>query len=249
MALGTIAAAVAGGAASAGASALIGSAFGPKAPKSSKTGGVTNFSAGGLTGRFDRKTSSYDIASNTARDELVGRVSRTFGDQANAIKGLRDRVTPGFSDLRKARLGEIENARGAAIGNLRENLSRRRVMGSSFAADALARAELEFAQERDRVQSETFLQELAATEALLQQEFEAGRNEFSTKLGELNLQAELAAQLTSKATANLGRMAELETRLAAESAAGFGKFVGDAVAPIGKAVTDRVGTWLNGGAT
>lgn len=243
MALGTIAAAIAGGAASAGASALVGKAFGSKS-KAPKNGGITNFSAGGLTGRFDRKTQSYNVTSGAARDELVGTVSRTFGQQAEAIRGLRERVAPGFSDLRRVRLAESDNAKSAAIGNLRENLARRRILGSSFAADALSRAEREFAQERDRITAETTLQEIAATEALLKQEFETGRQEFSTKLNELNLQAELAATLTSKATANLGRMAELETRLAAESAAGAGKFFGDALQPAMKSLGGRIDTWL-----
>lgn len=230
---------------STGVSALAGKLFNKKSKKGAgPNAGVTNFDAGGLSGRFNNN--SYTITSTRGRDELIGRVSQTFGQQSEAIRGLRERVAPGFSDLRRARLGEVDNAKSAAIGNLRENLARRRVLGSSFGADALTRAEREFAQERDRIQSETTLQELAATEALLQQEFEAGRNEFNTRLGEMNLQAELAATLTSKASSNLNAMAQLEARLAAESSAGFGKFVGDAIQPVAKAVGDRVGTWING---
>lgn len=197
--------------------------------------------AGGLKGKAGK------ISATGERTGLVGQIASTFPEQANLTAGLRERVAPGVSDLRQSRLAEVESARQRSVGNLRENLARRRVLGSSFGADALARTEAEFAKEADRVQAETFLQELELTNQLINQEYALRRGEAQTFLDDLNLQAEVATQLASGMTAQLGANARLEAQLAAQSASGTGSFFGLVGQGIGSAVGGPVGGIIGGG--
>jgi hypothetical protein len=203
---------------SAGASKL----FGGKSKVSSPLG---KLNAGGLSG------SGGTITASPERLGMVSSLAATFPEQAGILKGLRESVAPGMSKLREARLAEVEGARSRAIGNLRDNLQRRRVLGSSFGQDAVVRGEAEFAKEAERVQAESFLQELELTSQLTEQEFTARRGEYQTHLDELNLEAEVGTQLASGATAQLGANARLKAELDAKSAAGAGKFFGQTFQP------------------
>jgi hypothetical protein len=218
--------------------------------------------AGGLTSSFNKKKNAIQIQSSAERAGLVSSIADQFLKQAGLTSDLRAKVAPGFSDLRAARLQEIENSRRAAIGNLRDNLARRRVLGSSFASDAETRAEIEFAQERDKVAAETFLQELDLSNKLIAQEFDLTRQSFGTKLSELNLQADVAAGLTAQASQVLQQSAALRAQLAqqklsttadlgiaqakldAESQSGFGSLIGKVagtlLGPLGEAAGDAI---------
>lgn len=238
MALGTLGAALASAAVTTGASFLGSKLFGggSKAAPPPQVG----INAGGLSGVNGTLTPTAE------RMRLVEGVQGAFGDQADAYGGLRRSLAPGFSDLRASRLAEVENARSAAIGNLRDNMARRRVLGSSFGADALARAEKEFGQERDRVASETLLQEIEGTARIIDMESTARRGQFQAGLDEMNLQADLAAKLSGAAATQMGAAARLETELAAKSAAGAGKFFGETFKPVGDAVgagAAKVASW------
>lgn len=200
-----------------------------KFSRRNQTGGVAGFTppgfrAGGLSGQFD--AGQFSVSPDPGRTALVGDISRTFPQQANLVRGLRQQVTPGFGRLTEARLAGIGDRARRAIGNLRENLARRRVLGSSFAQDALARAEREFAREEADVRAQSFLEELQLTNELIQQEFGLRRNEFQTQLDELNLQAEVASQLSQGATGQLAANARLKEQLNAQSAAATGRFFG-----------------------
>lgn len=241
MALGTIIGGIATAVAGAGASKLFGGGSSSASSSTAQTA-MPNFTAGGLTGK--RKGGTYNVTADPARTQLVGDIRNTFDTQADLTAGLRAKVAPGMSELRAVRLQEIENARSRAVGDLRENLSRRRVLGSSFGADALARAENEFGAEKAKASAESFLQEMDLTNKFIQEEYQQRRAGFQTSLGELNLQAEVATKLTGLASQHLAAAANLDAQLAAQSAAGFGRFFGDNVAkPLGNAVA----SWWDGG--
>lgn len=234
MALGSIIGAVA----TAGASALGSKLFGGGG-SSTPSFTPASINAGGLSGRGGKITSSPE------RQGLVNSLASTFGPQAEIFKGLREGVTPGMSALRDARLAEVESARSRAVGNLRDNLQRRRVLGSSFGQDAVLRGEAEFAKEAERVQAESFLQEMELTSQFTQQEFEARRGEFQTYLDDLNLQAEVGTQLASGATAQLGANARLKAQLDATASAGAGKFFGQTFQPVFKQFGSSVDNWMS----
>lgn len=227
MALGTILATAAiGAAASAGANKLFGGGGGGSSSKNSFAG----INAGGLNAKLGKKN-QINLSSNPLRDRLVGDVASTFSKQAEIIGNQRNRARLGLSDLRASRLAGLENARQKSVGNLRDNIASRRVSGSSFGQNALTRANLAFQEEGDRIRSESFMQELDLTNKLIEQEFNTRRQGFQTVLDEMNLQAEVATQLATRATAEFGANARLKQELAAKSAAGAGEFFGQEILP------------------
>src|SRR5690606_37566104 len=140
-------------------------------------------------------------------------------------------VRPGMGALTEARLAAIEGSRSRAIGTLRENLARRRVLGASFAQDAISWTEAEFGEQEAKARAQSFLEELEITNQLITQEFDQRRNEYQTLLDEMNLQTDVAVQLASGATSQLGANARLKAQLAAEEAAGRGAFFGQLIEP------------------
>lgn len=209
----------------------------------------TGFNAGGLSAGFDG--TNFNVSPSAERLGMVGGVANTFGGAADAFSALRARVAPGISELRANRLNEIENARTRSIGDLRDNLQRRRVLGSSFGTDAIARAENEFGGARERVAAESTLQELELTQQFTQQEFAARRQQFQTGLDELNLEANIASGLTGKATDTLGQNARLLSQLnmleAQNAGRFFGQTFGPAISSIGKTAGSQVGSWMGSG--
>jgi hypothetical protein len=236
-----LAAPLIGSAISFGASKLFGGDD-EKATKPIQQFKPTGINAGGLSSSLSGDNLS--ISPSAERLGLVSNLAGGFGGEADALARLRSRIQPGFSDLRASRLKEIEDARTAAIGNLRENMARRRVQGSSFGQDALARAELEFGQAREKTAAESMLQELEASNQLIQQEFAARRGQFETGLNDLNLQADVATKLAAGATQQLGANARLESELNAKEQAGKGKFFGDLVKPVADAAGKGIGDFF-----
>ena len=238
MALGTLLAAGATAAASSAASAGMSKLLGGKS-KGGGSGGTgfspPGFNAGGLSAKFTGN--NYNITSDDSRKYTVGQLSSTFPQHANEIAGLRERVAPGFSEFRDARLRNIEDARNRAVGNLSENLQRRRVLGSSFGGDALARTEAEFGKAKAEADATSTLQEIEATHSLINEEHGLRRQEFQTFLSELNLQAQIASSMASSVSGALASNAQMEAQLAAQEQAGAGRFFGQNVSgPLSKAV-------------
>lgn len=212
--------------ASFGLSKLFGGGKSESAAEEFKPVGIN---AGGIRSQFSG--GNINITSSGQRQGLVGGLAATFPEQAGQIGALREQVTPGFGRLTQSRLQQVENARKKSIGNLRENLQRRRVLGSSFAGDALSRAESQFGEQAEQVAAESFLQELELSQQLIQQEFTAARGEFTTQLDELNLQADVATKLASGATQALSQNARLQAELDARESEGAGRFLGQTFQP------------------
>lgn len=229
MALGSIAGAAAASATSFGLSKLFGGSANKSINALSRAPAVS-INAGGLTG------SGGNISATPERMAAVRGVSALFPKQANELRTLRERVRPGFGELTNSRVQAIQNARQKAIGNLRDNLQRRRVLGSSFGEDAIARAEAEFGQQEASVRAESFVQELGLTNELIGAEYEAARGEFQTLLDEFNIQGNAAVQLASGQTAQLGANMRMQAQIAALSLAGIGKQFEPLANEIGKGV-------------
>jgi len=203
------------------------------------------FSAGGLNATFGNN--GYTVSPSAGRSAAVGSVANTFGQQANALGQLASTVTPGFSALRSAQMSTLNNQRTAALGNLRQNLASRRVLGSSFAQDSLARADQDYQQTAANVQAQTYLQELQSSQQLIQQQYTAARGEFQTSIDEMNLEANLASSLTQKASSSLESAAQTQADLDAKAAAGTGSFFGGLGSQIGTGLGKIAGS--NSGAS
>lgn len=167
-----------------------------------------NMTAGGFSSSLNGNRLS--VGTNATRQGLVSGLSNTSLNQANLLKGLRGQVMDATTGLRASRLAEVENARKASVSNLRDNLARRRVLGSSFGADAVTRANLEFAQQADQVTAESKLQEIQMKNDLINQEYQARTSAFNARIGELNLQADMATGLTQQVNQILAMAAQLK---------------------------------------
>lgn len=228
---------------------------------------MPGFSGGGLTGTF--ANGMFGVTPDASRTAAIGGIQSTFQQQADALGALRAQWAPGASALRAAQLATLQSNRTAAIGNLRDNLAQRRILGSSFAQNSLAVADQEYQQKAAEIQANTFLQELSASQQLIQQQFTAARGAFQTGLDELNLEAGLSAELTGKAAGLLESaasvQAQLDThasisraqfatqtgieqaKLNAKSAEGTGKFFGSLGQLGGSALAKMFGSSGGGG--
>ena len=97
------------------------------------------------------------------QQQLLG---QPFGDiQASSqrlqqqVAATREELGGQFNKVREARLEALGDVRDRSIGNLRDTLRNRRVFGANFANADIERAELGFAQEEQRVISESAIQE------------------------------------------------------------------------------------------
>ena len=197
------------------------------------------FNAGGLSATFGGN--SYSVTPGSDRTAAVGGLANTFNQQGNAYGDLLKTVQPGFSDLRNAQMQNLQNQRTSALGNLQQNLARRRVLGSSFGQDAATRANLDYNQQQAQVQAQTYLQELQSSTQLTQQQFAAYQSSFSTTLNEMNLEAQVASDLTNKASSNLLSAAQTQAQLDAQNAAGVGKFFGSIGQMLGSGLSGMFG--------
>lgn len=190
------------------------------------------FSAGGLSGGMSG--GKYNIGESPGLQSQVGNVASTFGQAAGAFGKLGATVQPGFSQFRQAGLAQLAGQQSATTSNLRDALARRRVLGSSFGQDVLARSDAEFAQQKAQFEAQSYLQELDASNRLTQEQYQASVSQFKTYLDQSNLEAGIAAQLTASANQTMAQVATAQAQLDAQNAAGIGKLVGT-VAAIGAA--------------
>src|SRR5512139_618820 len=87
-----------------------------------------SFSGGGLTG-----SSTNGVGVVTPTDERTGAVAGLTGaanTAADTFGNLFETVKPGFNDLLSSRLNIFNDNARSAIGDLSQNLSTRRILGS-----------------------------------------------------------------------------------------------------------------------
>ena len=216
---------------------FIGDLFGHRqAPRVNFT--PPSFSGGGISASFGGN--GYTLDPSAARTAAVGGVAQTFGQQAGALGDLRQQFAPGFSALRQSQLAAFNNNRTQGLGNLRDNLAQRRVLGSSFAQDSLARADQEYNQQQSEMLTKTYLTELGAQQQLIQQQYTAARGAFQTGLDEMNLEAGIASDLTGRASAAMVSAANTQAQLDMQNrqanlgiASGFGRLIGQFIPGLG----------------
>ena len=195
----------------------------------SKGGGAATISS------FSASTPAYSLSGSVdaAGNSLGGTLTRLGSAPQNAFDSrfprlmgdldtLRGTLTPGFSQLREVAGNEVSKARTQGIGNLRESLARRRVLGSSFGEDALARAEAEFGDLAARTQTASFLAELDANMKVLGFEFEQIGQALQREFQEIGLAAGFTTQIGQLVSNNQN----FAQRLAADEAASRAKFLG-----------------------
>ena len=232
-----IAASVAGSLASGVAGSLLGG--------SSKSGSATqSFRPMGIVSpayRVRANSQNLRLYRKDLIDETLAGLQGSLREQAGETRGLLPLVKPGYGRLTDIATQTIRDRERAAIGNLREHLARRRVLGSSFAQDALGRVGAEFAQTEEQIKAEHFLQELDLTHKLTNEAFTQEQAAFRVELDQIQQESEMAVQLAGGATASLGANARAQAMLDAQAAAGRGQFMGQITEPFINQFAQAVG--------
>ncbi len=136
------------------------------------------FSSPGGSATFNPGTNSFTFTRSPERDVAVGDVVQALRDKGASLSEFRAGLRSGFqglTDLRsrtleenlagfegltkgidesvRARINALRNTGRQTIGNIRSELSRRRLQGSSFLRSQVTGAEAEFAQLEDEVRA------------------------------------------------------------------------------------------------
>lgn len=208
-----------------------------------------NFSSSGYTGAFTPGV-GYSLSRTGPLSDTIGSLQSTFSQAASAFGGLARKVAPGFSMFRKAGLTDLANTNAANISNLSQNLAQRRVLGSSFANASISQANADYEKNRSDFIANSYLQEISASQQLIQQEFTAKANEFKVGIDQMNLEASLAAQLTTNASSSMNQIAtaqaQLDEKNAEANAQGLGKLLGMGLGLVGNIMAPGIGGALGG---
>ncbi len=103
-------------------------------------------------------------------DDLRARIRGTttgLPALAGQAAALRGEVRPGFGRATDSRVTALRAQQRQSVGNLQEELSRRRVLGSSFASREVAALNADFAMREDQIRADAFIDELTASGELL----------------------------------------------------------------------------------
>lgn len=214
------------------------------------TSAVSNFRPSGFTTSGLSATpisnGQFDVTTSPLRTQLLQKQSDSFGKQAQGFKDLLPKFEGGIGSLTNAALSSLENSRRRSIGNLRENLQRRRVLGSSFAQDALARANAEFGQKSAEVKAAGLLQEAEAKMKLLTQIHQTERNQSQVFIDNMNLEAELGTQITSGVTSALAQNAQFQSKAQLGALADRNAFFRPLIQSASTGIGNAVGNYFSG---
>lgn len=230
--------------------------------KGGDSGGVSTPQKVGVSTPGFNLSTTRDPAGTTFGTTLTrtGSAAQTAGDERlprilSDLDVLRGTIAPGSSLARKARLQAIEDARQRSVSNLKDNLARRGIAGSSFAVDALNRTNAEFARSKDIATAESFLQEFDLNRQVLSQEtgnifqaLQAELNELAAAAGQANqfLATATQTQLAGAAAAAAEAQATGQAIGTVVGAVAGGIFFGPVGAVGGAAVGGQAGAQIGG---
>jgi hypothetical protein len=194
----------------------------------------TGFASAGLTGAYDRSTNTFNLTRTPEREAALAGVTGAYAAKQQAFAGLREQVTPGFGKLTTAmkqstaeRIAAIRDEGRRTVGNIRENLARRRLAGSSFQSSEVAAGEAEFARKQDVARAEgavgeanAYLSELEASSALMKEEFDSSIASAATILQDLGFDADIVSKMAALSSQlwNDNLKAQAEARAAQDAA-------------------------------
>ena len=182
--------------------------FGDNIPNELKNPRLTSFTSPGLSAAF-KSPQQLDLQRSQGTESLLGGIAGAYRNQASELGDLQPLVEPGFGRLTEAGIRAVRDARRSSIGDLKQNLARRRVAGSSFAGDDIARTNAEFAKKENEFASQAFTQELALSNELINQKATAQANSFLQTLAQSNVESQIATQMATGVTSVLSNNAQL----------------------------------------
>ena len=255
---------VAGSIASAGASKLF-SKGGKKNRRAATTAlrdaPIRNISTPGFSTRLSG--GGLALQRSAAVDSALGGIGSAARKASSSLGSLSGSVTPGSGGLTNAVTDVFGSARtrlerdaDQAVGNLRSNLARRRILGSSFADDSINRrlevfrqADSELAAQENLARNQSFLQELDLASRLIQDQFAIDVQASNAELDQLNLETQVAANIATGSQSALSGNAQFLAQLEAQRAANKGAFFQPIIDSVGSAVGNAVGGLFGGGSS
>lgn len=199
------------------------------------------------------------ISDSSTLQTNIGQLQSTFGQAANATAGLAATVQPGFSQLRRAGLQQINTTAKANLSTLQNNLAQRRIQGSSFANSQISQANADTEQQKANFTAQAYVDELNASNTLLQQQYQYSASQYSVAINQSNIESSTAASLVSNINSTLASTASVQAELDAKAAAGAGSAVGTVLGlgtgggnTVGGSLVSSAGTGLSslfGGST
>jgi len=182
--------------------------FGNNIPSELKNPRLTSFTSPGLNATFQSPEQLNVQRSQGVTDSLAG-ISSAYQTQAGELGALQPLVEPGFGRLTQAGINAVRDSRRASMGDLRQNLQRRRVLGSSFGADDISRTNAEFAKKEYEFGSQAFAQELAMSQDLINSKAQAEAASFAAYIDQANIESSYATQLSSGVSSILSNNARI----------------------------------------
>ena len=184
----------------------------------------TGFRAPGLSANISGGGITLNRGSGV--DQALSGLTSAFSSRSAEFRGLRGRVAPGVGDLTQARVRGIRDTASRTVGNLREELSKRRVLGSSFAQREIASTEAMFGREEERARAEGALTEIALTQELIAQEFDGAIQAAKSVIDQFNFETTVATNLANQATTAMAATTTAAAQASAARQGGAAELIG-----------------------
>lgn len=155
---------------------------------------------------------------------------------------LISQLKPGFGAITNARRQQIENTFTKSYGDLKDSLAQRRIAGSSWADNALARNQIDKAQAMAEADAQSFADELNANVQLIQARTAARSSAITTALSQANFESGIGAQLiqsTQQANAQTQALLVDIAKTSAGISANAASTKGNLVANVGTTATGQ----------
>jgi hypothetical protein len=159
---------------------------------------------------FYSQMPGYNLETGMNNGQTFANVSRTgetqgfmdrlmagLGADENSYQDLLSQIRPGFGRLSEAQQEQIKNSYAQRYGDLRSQLARRRVLGSSFANADLERMNLERDQQMRASMAESMVQELKMTGDVLKAQTDSRNQTIQTAFSQLQFEGNLGINLTN----------------------------------------------------
>lgn len=186
----------------------------------------TTAGAGGTFTQVGKNQFDFNLSRSPGVSNALTGLTQGLDERSAAFGGLRSRVAGGFGDLTRSRVQAIRDAGTRTVGNLRNRLRQRRVLGSSFAENQITSTELQFAQEEERARAEGVVGEIGLEAELIGREFAGAVESANALLGQFNFETSVASGLQQSATQALQNIAIARAEARAAMDANIGALAG-----------------------
>ena len=181
-----------------GASATASGLLTGASSKLSMLPGPSNLTGGGLG--VGTTPQGINLTQSSGVQSAIGNLNAGLGSDMTAYNNALASVHPGFGQITQARRQAILSAQQKTVGDLQSQLQKRRLGGSSFANDSITNANADTSQQLAQADAQSFSDELAATQNLIQQRSAARTTDIANILSQSNFESSLGAGLLQSFT-------------------------------------------------